>query len=307
VGRAKDRKPASVNREPIAAVSPRKPYTVPLPDGRTLDLGERTLVMGILNVTPDSFAEPGPRTDPAQAAEDALRMEEDGADIIDIGGESTRPGAEAVLAAEELARVVPVLRRLQGRLRVPLSIDTYKAEVAEAALAEGAVIVNDISGLRYDPAVGKVAAARRAALVLMHTRGRSREMYREAAYGALASEVIAELQQSLEAAVAAGVPRERIVLDPGLGFAKHAAHSFELLARLADLTALDRPLLVGPSRKSFLKAALGDLPPGAREFGTAAAVTAAVLGGAHIVRVHAVREMCEVVRVADEIRRRAGR
>jgi len=296
-----------VNREPIAALHPRKLFSVPLPDGRALDLGERTLVMGILNVTPDSFAEPGPRTDPARAAEDALRMEEDGADIVDVGGESTRPGAEPVSASEELGRVVPVLRRLRGRLRVPLSIDTYKAEVAEAALDEGAVIVNDISGLRYDPAIGRVAAARRAALVLMHTRGRSRAMYQEAVYAALVNEVIAELGESLEAAVAAGVPRERIVLDPGLGFAKHAGHSFELLAQLPDLTALDRPLLVGPSRKSFLKAALGDVPPGAREFGTAAAVAAAVLGGVHIVRVHAVREMCEVVRVADEIRKRAGR
>jgi len=296
-----------VTRAPITALSSRTRYSVPLPDGRALDLGARTLVMGILNVTPDSFAEPAPRLDPGQAAEDALRMEEEGADIIDVGGESTRPGAEAVPAAEELARVVPVLRRLQGRLRVPLSVDTYKAEVAEAALAEGAVIVNDISGLRYDPAVGKVAAARRAALVLMHTRGRSRAMYQEAVYRALVDEVVAELAESLRAAVAAGVPRERVILDPGLGFAKHAEHSFELVARVSELAVLDRPLLVGPSRKSFLKAALGDVPPGAREFGTAAAVTAAVLGGAHVVRVHAVREMCEVVRVADEIRERAGR
>ena len=147
----------------------------------------------------------------------------------------------------------------------------------------------------------------RAALVLMHTRGRSREMYREAVYAALVSEVIAELRQSLDLAIAAGVPCERIVLDPGLGFAKEAAHSFELLAAVGDLGVLGQPLLIGASRKSFLKAALGDVPPGARDFGTAAAVTAAVLGGAHIVRVHAVREMCQVVRVADEIRRRSTR
>jgi dihydropteroate synthase len=234
-------------------------------------------------------------------------MEADGADIIDVGGESTRPGAAAVSAREELSRILPVLRRLRGRVRVPLSIDTYKAEVARAAIGEGATIVNDISGLRYDPGVGEVAAATRAALVLMHTRGRSREMYREAVYAALVTEVMAELRQSLEAAVRAGVARERIVLDPGLGFAKLAAHSFELLAALGDLAALERPLLVGASRKSFLTAALGDAPPGAREFGTAAAVAAAVLEGAHIVRVHAVREMCQVVRVADEIRRRAVR
>ncbi len=285
---------------------PRRRFSIPLPDGRVLDLGERTLVMGVLNVTPDSFAEPGPRMDPDRAAADALAMQADGADIIDIGGESTRPGARPVTAAEELARVIPVLRRLAGRLQVPVSVDTYKAEVARAALDEGAVIVNDISGLRYDPGIGAAAAERRAALVLMHTRGRSREMYREAVYTALVTEVVAELRQSVEMAVASGVPRECVVVDPGLGFAKHAAHSFELLAALDELAVLDRPILVGASRKSFLTAALGNVPPAAREFGTAAAVTAAVLAGAHIVRVHAVREMCEVVRVADEIRRRAA-
>jgi dihydropteroate synthase len=295
------------NREPVAALHPRKRFSVPLPDGRALDLGERTLVMGVLNVTPDSFAEVGPRMDPDRAAADALAMEADGADIIDVGGESTRPGARPVTAADEMARVLPVLRRLKGRLRVPLSIDTYKAEVARAALDEGAVIVNDISGLRYDPAIGAAVAERRAALVLMHTRGRSREMYREALYTALVTEVVAELRQSLEMAVASGVPRERIVLDPGLGFAKQAGHSFELLAELDELAVLGRPILIGASRKSFLTAALGNVPPAAREFGTAAAVTAAVLSGAHIVRVHAVREMCEVVRVADEIRQRAAR
>ncbi|MBE3071990.1 MAG: dihydropteroate synthase [Acidobacteria bacterium] len=263
--------------------------------------------MGILNVTPDSFADAAPRTDPAQAADHALRLEAEGADLIDVGGESTRPGAEPVTVEEELARVIPVLRRLAGRLRVPISIDTYKARVAEAALAEGAAIVNDISGLRYDSPIAAVAAAGGAALVLMHTRGRSRTMYREAIYAALIPEVVAELGESLAMAVAAGVPRERVILDPGLGFAKEARHSLELLARLSDLAVLERPLLVGPSRKSFLKAALGERPPGGREFGTAAAVAAAVLGGAHIVRVHAVREMCDVVRVADEIRTRAGR
>jgi dihydropteroate synthase len=288
-------------------LSPRKRFSVPLPDGRALDLGERTLVMGILNVTPDSFAERAPRTDPAQAADDALRMEAEGADIIDIGGESTRPGAEPVPAREELARVLPVLRRLRDRARVPLSVDTSKAEVARAALDEGAAIVNDISGLRYDPAVGDAVVAAGAALVLMHMRGRPRQMYREAVYAAPVADVAAELGRSLEAAVAAGVPRERIILDPGLGFAKLAAHSFELLAGLGELAALDRPLLVGASRKSFLREAVGDVPPPDRDFATAAAVTAAVLEGAHIVRVHAVREMCQVARVADEVRRRAAR
>jgi dihydropteroate synthase len=272
-----------------------------------LDLGERTLIMGILNVTPDSFAERAPRTDPDRAADDALRMEADGADIVDIGGESTRPGADPVPVREELARVLPVLRRLRRRVRVPLSIDTYKAEVARAALDEGAAIVNDISGLRYDPAVREAVVAGQAALVLMHMRGRPRQMYREAVYAAPVEEVAAELGRSLAAAVAGGVPREQIILDPGLGFAKLAAHSLELLGGLADLAVLDRPLLVGASRKSFLQEAIGNVRPVDRDFGTAAAVAAAVLGGAHIVRVHAVREMCQVVRVADEIRRRAAR
>jgi dihydropteroate synthase len=278
-----------------------------LPDGRALDLGERTLVMGVLNVTPDSFADSSPRMDPALAADEALRMEADGADLIDVGGESTRPGAEPVAVEEELARVIPVLRRLAGRLRVPVSIDTYKARVAEAALGEGVLIVNDISGLRYDPPIAAVAAAGGAALVLMHTRGRSRAMYREARYAAVVSEVVAELRESMAAAEAAGVPRESLILDPGLGFAKEAGHSLELLARLPELAVLDRPLLVGPSRKSFLTAVVGDRPPAAREFGTAAAVTAAVLGGAHIVRVHAVGDMRDVVRVADAVRTRAVR
>ena len=278
-----------------------------MPDGRALDLGERTLVMGILNVTPDSFAEAAPRTDPVLAAEDALRMEADGADLVDIGGESTRPGAEPVTADEELARFLPVLRRLAGRLRVPVSIDTYKARVAEAALSEGALIVNDISGLRYDPPIATVAAAAGAPLVVMHMRGRSGTMYREARYADVAREVVAELRERLATAEAAGVPRESLIVDPGLGFAKDARQSLELLARLPELAVLERPLLVGPSRKSFLASAVGDRPPAAREFATAAAVAAAVLGGAHIVRVHAVREMSDVVRVVDGIRMRAVR
>jgi dihydropteroate synthase len=282
-------------------ISPRKPYRVPLSSG-PLILGERTLIMGIVNVTPDSFADGGRLSTPEAAAEAALRMERDGADLLDIGGESTRPGAAPVDTAEELRRVLPVLERLRGRLAVPLSIDTYKAEVADAAIAAGAEIVNDVSGLRYDPGLAQVVAGRGAALVLMHNRGRSREMYREASYADVAGEVAAEQEASIETAVAAGVARDRIVLDPGLGFAKRAAHSYEALACVERLAQLDCPLLVGPSRKSFLTGALGNVPPDDRDWGTAAAVTAAVLFGAHIVRVHAVRPMLDVVRVADRIR-----
>jgi dihydropteroate synthase len=283
---------------------PRGLYTVPLPDGRVLDLGSRPLVMGILNVTPDSFAESSPRTDPAAAVDAALQMEADGADIIDVGGESTRPGAEPLPAAEEARRVLPVLRMLRGRVRSPISIDTYKAEIAEAALAEGAVIVNDVSGLRYEPALAAVVARSGAALVVMHTRGRSRTMYQEAHYDDIVTEVAGEIEDSLRVAAAAGVERERVIVDPGIGFAKRPADSYGVLARLPELAArLDRPVLVGPSRKSFMQGVLGSGPAPGRDWGTAAAVTAAVLAGAHVVRVHAVAGMVQVVRVAEEIRR----
>jgi len=229
-------------------------------------------------------------------------MEELGADLIDIGGESTRPGAAGVPAGEEIARVLPVFRRLAGRVRVPLSIDTTKAAVARAALGEGASIVNDISGLGYDPALGGVVAGSGAGLVLMHMRGRPREMYEQARYRSVAGEVAEELRARLDAALAAGVSRERVILDPGLGFAKQAGQSYDALAGLPALAALARPVLVGASRKSFLAAAAGDVAPRERDWATAAAVTAAVLLGAHIVRVHAVGEMVQVVRVADRVR-----
>jgi dihydropteroate synthase len=284
--------------------APRRPYTVPLPGNGTLALGARCLVMGILNVTPDSFAEAGSRLDPAAAVAAALRMEADGADLIDIGGESTRPGAEAVSAGEELARVLPVLTALDGRLRVPISIDTYKSDVARAAVAAGAAIVNDVSGLRHDPALARAVADSGAALVLMHTRGRSSTMYAEAVYGDVVGDVVKELRDSMQSALDAGVPMERLIVDPGVGFAKRPLHSYGVLARLPEFAAaLDRPVLVGPSRKSFLRDAVGGRPAAERDWGTAAAVTAAVLAGAHIVRVHAVAEMSQVVRVAEEIRR----
>ena len=261
------------------------------------------LVMGILNVTPDSFGEPQPRLDAPAAIDAALEMEADGADIIDVGGESTRPGADVVSAAEEAKRVLPVIRGLAGRLKVPVSIDTYKAEVARAAVAEGAAIVNDISGLRYEPRLGSVVAEAGAALVLMHTRGRSKGMYDNADYQDVVADVLVELGESITRAIAAGVARERLIIDPGIGFAKRPAHSYGVLARLPELVTLDRPVLAGPSRKSFLREALQDRPAPDRDWGTAAAVTAAVFGGAHIIRVHAVAEMVQVVRVAEEIRK----
>lgn len=286
-------------------IAPRREFSVPLPHRPPLQLGRRTLVMGILNITPDSFADGGLRMDPAKALADALQMVADGADILDVGGESTRPGARPVSAEEELRRVRPVIERLASRTEAPISIDTYKAAVAREAVACGAAIVNDISGLQYDEQLGPAIAETGAAAVLMHNRGRSRDMYREASYSDVAEEIVTELEEAIRRATAAGVSRDAIVLDPGFGFAKRAAHSIEALARMDRLASLDRPILSGPSRKSFLNQALGDRPPGGRDWGTAAAVTASILLGAHIIRVHAVREMVEVARVADAIRERA--
>jgi dihydropteroate synthase len=293
-------------------VNPRRRFSLPLPDGRTLPLGERTLIMGILNVTPDSFSDGGLLVDPQRAIEAGVQMAADGADLLDIGGESTRPGAEPLGENEERRRVLPVIEGLAARVSIPISIDTYKPAVADAALAAGAVLVNDISGLRYEPDLAGVVAHRRAALVLMHTRGRSRDMYKEAVYNDVVDEVLDELRESIAFATGAGVPLERIIVDPGLGFAKEAAHTYEALARLDEFSELGRPLLVGPSRKRFLMRALDDArgrppgdvtPPSARDWATAAAVAAAVFAGTHIVRVHAVREMVQVARVSDEIRK----
>jgi dihydropteroate synthase len=298
----------------LSTMSPRRPYSVPLPGRSPLELGERTLVMGVLNITPDSFADGGLRFDPDRAVADGLRMIANGADILDVGGESTRPGAEELAADEELRRVLPVVERLAAEARVPISVDTYKAIVAREAIARGATIVNDISGLRYEPELADVVARRQAAIVLMHTRGCSKDMYQQATYGDVVAEVLDELRESISFATGAGVAKERILVDPGLGFAKEAAHSYEVLARLDEFAELGRPIVAGPSRKSFLARAFGGTAPGstalgntvparARDWATAAAVTSAVLSGAHVVRVHVVEEMRQVVRVADEIRR----
>jgi dihydropteroate synthase len=260
--------------------------------------------MGIINVTPDSFSDGGLALDPAVAIETGVRMVADGADILDVGGESTRPGALPLSEVEERRRVLPVIEGLASRVPVPLSVDTYKAAIADAALERGASIVNDISGLRYEPELAQVVARRHGALVLMHTRGRSRDMYEGANYHDVVDEVFDELRESIAFALAAGVDSAAIIVDPGLGFAKRPPHSYELLARLEEFAQLGRPLLVGASRKGFLARSLEhEMTEGARDWATAAAVAASVLGGAHIVRVHAVAEMVPVVRVADEVRK----
>ncbi len=255
--------------------------------------------MGIINVTPDSFADGGLRFDPARAVDAGWQMLEDGADILDVGGESTRPGAELVDAGEELRRVIPVLEAFAGRPLV--SIDTYKAVVAREAIARGAAIVNDVSALHYDRDLAEVVGESGAAVVLMHNRGRSQDMYREAVYDDAPAAVCDELRHSIDAAVSAGIGRDSIIVDPGLGFAKRAQHSYQVLAALDRIAALGRPILAGPSRKSFLRDAIGDVPAEERDWATAAAVAASALLGAHIVRVHAVREMVQVVKVADAV------
>jgi dihydropteroate synthase len=262
--------------------------------------------MGIVNVTPDSFADGGLRFDPDRAVADGLQMIADGADILDVGGESTRPGAEPVPEDQELRRVLPVVERLASQSPVPISVDTYKARVAHEAAARGATIVNDVSSLQFDEGLARTVAETGVALILMHNRGRSHDMYRLASYDDVAGEIVGELGAAIQRAVSAGVRRDSILVDPGLGFAKRAEHTYEALARLDALRALDRPILSGPSRKSFLKAAIGDRSVDQREWGTAGAVAASVLLGAHVVRVHAVREMVDVVRVADLLRASAA-
>ncbi len=272
---------------------------------RTFVLGERTLVMGALNVTPDSFSDGGLYLTPREAAERALEIEGEGADILDIGGESTRPGSAPVTAEEERRRVLPVLERLRGRLRIPISIDTQKAAVAEAAIAAGAEIINDVSALRADPALAGVARRWRVPIVLMHMRGTPRTMQRRPFARNVLRDVAAGLRAALTRARRAGLRKSRILLDPGIGFGKSYVQNYELLAQLPKLAALGYPLLVGPSRKTFIGATLGEkanpLPPEQRLWGTAATVVAGILGGAHIVRVHDVAEMVQVARVADAL------
>ena len=272
--------------------------------------------MAVLNVTPDSFADADRLVDQrrgrvvvdvARAVDLACAMQEQGADLIDIGGESTRPGARPVGCAEEIARVVPVVEAAAARLRIPISIDTYKAEVARLAIAAGASVVNDVSGLRREPQLAERAAESGAALVLMHSRGRSSAMYDRAVYDDLMGEIATELAASVARAESAGVLRDAVIVDPGIGFAKRAEHSYGVLAGLSELAdVVGRPTLVGVSRKSFLQDAVGGRPAPSRDWGTAAAVAAAVLAGAHIVRVHAVAEMVQVVNVAERIRHAAS-
>jgi len=254
-----------------------------------------------VNVTPDSFSDGGRFFDTRAAVDRCRRLADDGADILDVGGESTRPGAADVPADEEVRRVVPVIEAAASRLDVPISVDTSKANVARAALEAGAAMINDVTA-GSDPAIFALAAERGVPIVLMHMKGTPRTMQKAPRYDDVVGEIAQFLAARLDAAAGAGVPAERVIVDPGIGFGKTVEHNFEILARLGELGALGCPVLVGPSRKSFIGTTLG-VEAGERLLGTAAAVAACVLGGAHIVRVHDVAEMRQVCDIADAVRR----
>jgi len=264
--------------------------------GRTFAWGVRTYVMGIVNVTPDSFSGDGLALDVDAAVGQAVRMREEGADIIDVGGESTRPGAEELPAEEELRRVLPVIGRLAKELDIPISVDTYKAEVARRAVEAGAHMINDVHGFRREPEIARVAAAAGTPAVAMHNQ-RGREFHDTI------GDIVAGLLESLRIAREAGLAEERVIVDPGFGFGWTVEQNLEMLRRLPELRVLGRPVLVGTSRKSTIGAVLGNLPVEERLEGTAATVALAVAGGADIVRVHDVKEMARVVRMADAIMR----
>ena len=266
---------------------------------REIKLGERTVILGVLNLTPDSFSDGGKYQDPDRAYAHALELEEAGADIIDVGAESTRPGSKQISADEELRRLVPVLKRLAGKLTIPISVDTYKAEVAERALHLGAEIINDPSGLTFDPQLAKPVTNADAGLILNHMRGRPEIWAKLPSLRDVIGTIGRELEATVNRARHAGIDRGRVVIDPGIGFGKRKEQNSQLLAELPQLARLELPIMVGPSRKSFL----AHSSERETEFATAAAVAAAVLQGAHMVRVHQVREMRAVTDVTDEILR----
>ena len=283
----------------------RKQFRLRLPS-RTLVLGERTLIMGVLNVTPDSFSDGGAFLNTPAAVARALQMEHDGADILDIGGESTRPSAAPISAAEELSRILPVLEALREKLRIPISVDSQKAEVAEAALATGAEMVNDVSALRTDPRIAEVCRRAHTPIILMHMRGTPSTMQQGPFARNVMRDIMVGLRQAISRARRAAIPKSQILLDPGIGFGKSYDQNFEILARLPEFARLGCPIVIGTSRKGFLGKALAmpgeaSLPPDRRILGTAATVTASILAGAHIVRVHDVSEIASVIRVADAI------
>jgi len=266
---------------------------------KTLQLGERTLIVGVLNITPDSFSDGGKYLDPDRAFAHAIDLEEQGADIIDIGAESTRPGAVRISEAEELRRLVPVLKRLRNKLTVPLSVDTYKSVIAEKALELGADIINDPSALTFDPDLARTVGQANGGLILNHMRGSPETWLKLPPLKDAMQVILKELDAAVHRAMRAGLDRKQIVIDPGLGFGKRKEQNAEILAQLETLARLEMPIMTGPSRKHFLARESQE----GTEFATAAAVAACVLRGSHLVRVHDVKAMKPVVEVADEILR----
>ena len=268
---------------------------------REIRIGERTLIMGILNVTPDSFSDGGKFMEPEKAVEDGVRMAMEGADILDIGGESTRPGSDPVSIDEEMGRVLPVIRDLSKKINIPLSVDTMKAEVAREALAAGAEIVNDVSAMNYDSQMAKVIADAGAAVILMHMRGTPKVMQTgDLAYRSLRGDIISFLEKRIENAIENGVDPERIIVDPGLGFGKTQTDNLRLIKYLREFKSLGRPIMIGASRKSFIGRITGEDSHERRE-GTAAAITVAITNGCNIIRVHDVSAMKKTAAVADAV------
>ncbi len=260
--------------------------------------------MGILNVTPDSFSDGGLFFDRDSAVRQALAMQHEGADIIDIGGESTRPGADRISELEEIRRIVPVIEALAKEVSVPISVDTRKAAVADAAVSAGAGIINDISGLRFDAEMPRVAARHKVPVVIMHIRGTPKNMQMNPAYTALVPEIIDYLHGGIAIARNAGISDDKIIIDPGIGFGKTVEDNLDIIHRLKDFEGFQKPLLLGHSRKSFIGKILGDLPVAERLEGTSAVTAIGIFNGADIIRVHDVREAVRVARIADRIKRR---
>jgi dihydropteroate synthase len=280
-----------------------QPISITNPKARWVfeEITKRTLVMGILNVTPDSFSDGGTYFDPDAAVSRGIEMAEQGADIIDVGGESTRPGAEPIDAEEEIRRVLPVIKQLAVRTGIPISIDTYRSQTAAAALDSGASIINDISAMTFDANMKHLAAERKCPIVLMHIKGTPQNMQQNPHYENVIEEIIAWLKARIEEAESAGIDKQAIIIDPGIGFGKTVEHNLEILNKLDRFRALGKPILVGVSRKRMIGEILGGLPVEERLEGTAAAVAISIANGANIVRVHDVKEMARVVKVADAI------
>jgi dihydropteroate synthase len=268
----------------------------------SLDFSKKTCIMGILNATPDSFSDGGLFFDKHIAVDHALRMIDDGADIIDVGGESTRPGSDPVSVEEEIRRTIPIIKAISNKIKVPISIDTYKSEVAKQAIDAGASIVNDISGLRFDNKMAAVAAEYKVPVIVMHIKGKPNDMQTNPSYEALIPEIMDYLRESIKVAVDNSIPEDRIIIDPGIGFGKTFEHNLEIIKNLRQFTLLGKPILIGVSRKAFIGKILADAPPHERLEGTTAAVAVSIMNGANIVRVHDVKEMARVVKVVDAIK-----